>query len=204
MHAASRSHPNFRKSQILANSAMFFGTMHDMQTLANNPILRFAAALGLAVIIGSLAFFLQQQGVVPAFFYPLLFPLLVGGLSGALVGLLVSPNNVRAKNWPLAMLALAAGLIVFTVETFWAYRTYVAAAKATLEQNPLGQMVQAANADAFKPASPWRFMHIQFERSGGWWLIDGLLVCVATVIAAIVVSSQMSRPSASEHDGDTP
>jgi len=178
--------------------------MHAMQTLANNPILRFIFVLGIAIIVGTLAFSIQQQGVVPAFFYPLLFPLLVGGITGICVGLLNSHDAVPAKRWRLVTTTFVAGVVVFAVETFWAYRTYVAAAKATLEQNPLGQMVQAANAEAFSPASPWRFMRIQFERSGGWWLVDGLLVCVATVIAAMVVSSQTNRPAVRQHDGDTP
>lgn len=179
--------------------------MHNMLKWANNTNLQIVSALCIAALVGTLAFFIQQQGIVPAFFYPLLFPLIVGGVAGALAGgLTVAGGRRSGSRAGLFALAVACGAVVFAVETFWAYRTYTASAKAALEQNPLGRMVQAADAEAFRPASPWRFIAVQMERSGGWWIIDGLLICAAAVAAALVVTSLIRPQLGDQPSGDMP
>jgi hypothetical protein len=40
-----------------------------MQTLPNNTTLRYTSALFVAALVGTLAFFAQQQAVVPACFF---------------------------------------------------------------------------------------------------------------------------------------
>jgi hypothetical protein len=130
---------------------------------------------------------------------------MVGSITGAIVGWLsVGGRGWSASRSGVIALALASGAVVFAIESAWAYRTYAAAANAALEQNPLGKMVQAADAEAFRPATPWRFIAAQMDRSGGWWLVDGLLVCGATVVAALVITTQLSQSKVGQPNGEVP
>jgi hypothetical protein len=149
-------------------------------------------ALGLALAIGWVAFQLQQQEVLPRFFFPLIFPILVGaamgGICAAMSQWLPAPRPLF-----LPLIAFLAGMAVVFAETWCSYRFYVTEIEDQIGRHPLAAAARGA-ADDFAAVSFCRFIAVQIERSNNWWLVDaGLTVGTSAVVGWLFRSSPNAK-----------
>ena len=145
-------------------------------------------ALGSAAALGWVAFQLQQQAALPRFFFPLIFPLLVGAATGgACVAVnLLMPEPLRT----LPAVALVAGIIVVLAQTWFGYRFYSNEIDRQLSGNALAA---AARAQAgLGPQPLHKFFATKIADSNGWWLIDAAL----TIVASTTVGWMLRVPPA--------
>ncbi len=172
-----------------------------MPTSATSPpaksvvVALFAAAVLLGVMLARIAVPIQMH------WSPVLvFPLLMGAISGAAVAALI-------KVWPdlrrraVLMAAALAGLTFFGGQHFFAHRQYLANYETTRLKNPPLQLLEQALAD-LKPMPLADFLHysarerfygpLQLHGAGVWmsWAFDGLLTVAAAVAAAWYCSCQ--------------
>lgn len=156
------------------------GSMDGMNALRVGGAIIGCLAAGVAV--AWVAFQMQQQGVMPRFFFPLLFPLLLGAVTGGLCVALVrlTTPSPRPSTWLVACLA---GMVVVASQATFSYRFYVAEIESQIGRNPMAAAARSATED-FAAAPIHRFIGAQIRRSHGWWLIDAALTVAASVVVA--------------------
>ncbi len=148
-------------------------------------VLRQSAAIVLtlasALAAGWVAFQLQEQETLPRFFFPLIFPLLVGAVVGGLSAAVFRWLATATRYWPFAAAGLA-GLTVVLSQSWFSYRYYTADRERQIAGNPLATMA-AQHADGFGHVPMHRFIAAQIDRSGGWWLADAGLTVAASILS---------------------
>jgi hypothetical protein len=154
------------------------------------------AQSGLVGAIAWIAFQLQQESIAPA----VLFPLVVGGILGALTAIIV-----RAVGWPglrVAVLgALVAGLLVVIAQDYIGHRHRVRQlADQISRQDPLAQAI--AGSDFARPQFT-SYLAGKFRAQPAWWTLDLLLTSVAaaaTTAAILVKHRQVDRLEGQHRD----
>jgi hypothetical protein len=155
------------------------------------------ACLLAAAAIGWIAFQLQQQQVLPAFFFPLLFPLLTGAVVGAACAFLLR----RALPGTATMLLVAAtgGLIAVAAETLTGYQYYLASVERQMHNHPMAALARGASDD-FAPATLARFVVIRMRGNSGWWIIDAMLtVAASTTVCWAMTAKASAAGTTGEH-----
>jgi hypothetical protein len=138
------------------------------------------SSLVVGLVLGWLAFLVQQQDVLPAFLFPLIFPICVG----AAAGIACFELNRRLRVTTVGQICLTAtlvGLAVVSGQTVSSYRSYVASRDQAIRQNPKAAAASLI-VDEFRPLPLSGFVAAQVRRSRGWWIADAALI-VATCVA---------------------
>ena len=154
-----------------------------------------AAVLALlsALVIGWIAFVVQQQNTLPAFLFPLIYPLFVGAFVGgacfAICHWLARPS-LRL----VCLVACLSGCVAVLSQSWASYRAYAASINDAVSHNPKAALASVMT-DEFKPASPARFVKSQIQRSHGWWIVDAVLILLASIVTAVLACNLQSAKS---------
>lgn len=144
-----------------------------------------------AVVIGWLAFTLEQQSLVPRFLYPLLFPLLIGTAAGAST-VALSRTFADLRPWSIIMIACLSGSLAFGSQVWLSYRDYTTEFDRFVAKNPQAAVFQSMSEES-GPVSIARFVQEQIKRSGGWWLADAILTIAMSAIVAVFFADRISK-----------
>jgi hypothetical protein len=152
------------------------------------------AALGITIGIGWIAFQVQQHEILPGFFFPLVFPLLLGGIVGAATMAVLRwlrPHTALRLVWTCLF-----GVAVVIVQSWFSYRFYVEEIERQLSSHAIAVAARAANYEI--GAQPFhRFLITKIGNSGGWWIADAAIVIAASSLIGWFYPKRQSRR---EHD----
>ena len=144
-----------------------------------------AACLCIGGIVALVAFELQQQDVVPAAFYPVIFPVLVGLAVGA--GCLMVARLFALRCAWLTLIVMAAAACSVVAQDYLAFTRYRIAYAEMEGRNPRLELLRRAQGDV-GPSTFAAFLRARVQRNRMAWSLDAVL----TVAAAGAVFAALS------------
>jgi len=144
-----------------------------------------AACAVIGILVAAIAFSLQQQGFVPTFFFPILYPLVVGSLLGAGCALASKLLGVRAR---YAMLGtVAAVFLSLAAQEYFAFLSYQQSYAEMQAGNPRLELLRAVQPVA-APTRFDAFVRARFHRDPIGLTLDAALTLLAAVFMTLAAT----------------
>ena len=136
----------------------------------------------MSIVLGGIALAVAQQGILPSFVFPILFPLVLGSLVGGLCAALARQSGVRRAS-AILLVAGASALVCLAAQEIFAYRVYRQQYKDAAASNPRLELAARGGAP-LEPATFGQFLRAQVERKRLYLTVDALLTLAAALTMA--------------------
>ena len=181
-----------------------------MSSLKRHAVARASSGLGwcaacavISILVAAIAFSLQQQGFVPTFFFPILYPLVIGSLLGAGCALASKLLGVRARYALLG--TVAAVFLSLAAQEYFAFLSYQRSYAEMQASNPRLEFLRAVQPVA-APTRFDAFVRARFQRDPIALTLDAALTLLAAVFMtlAATVPTRVPTRAAAHKPHDTP